>query len=291
MIGSDDVLACFVAGNTFTWDDWFRLETLDDSLQPTIDMLLNVTIFIWYGAVVPWHEFANNPYISAWRLVVLGFLILLVRRIPIVLALHKHIHQIENFRHAFFVGFFGPIGVSAVFYLAVTREYLATVTNPDGTQRADAAQLAGATLYVVWFLVVCSTVVHGISIPLGKLGVQLPRTISAAISSDRASVATSFDVVGAASLRLRNRSASRVESVLEHLRGAFPSAHKHENPAHAADDRGEGNISAPINGRVLGHAIGARGHETPTPRASTPVGPGTPIAGDARERTLRWGDE
>jgi NhaP-type Na+/H+ or K+/H+ antiporter len=36
MLGSDDVLACFIAGNAFTWDDWFRLETLDDSLQPTI---------------------------------------------------------------------------------------------------------------------------------------------------------------------------------------------------------------------------------------------------------------
>jgi len=22
MIGSDDVLACFIAGNVFTWDDW-----------------------------------------------------------------------------------------------------------------------------------------------------------------------------------------------------------------------------------------------------------------------------
>lgn len=30
MIGSDDVLACFIAGNAFTWDDWFRLETLDE---------------------------------------------------------------------------------------------------------------------------------------------------------------------------------------------------------------------------------------------------------------------
>jgi NhaP-type Na+/H+ or K+/H+ antiporter len=42
MIGSDDVLACFIAGNTFTWDSWFRLETFDDSLQPTIDMLFNL---------------------------------------------------------------------------------------------------------------------------------------------------------------------------------------------------------------------------------------------------------
>lgn len=30
MIGSDDILACFIAGNVFTWDDWFRLETLDE---------------------------------------------------------------------------------------------------------------------------------------------------------------------------------------------------------------------------------------------------------------------
>lgn len=27
LIGSDDLLACFIAGNSFTWDDWFRIET------------------------------------------------------------------------------------------------------------------------------------------------------------------------------------------------------------------------------------------------------------------------
>jgi NhaP-type Na+/H+ or K+/H+ antiporter len=53
MIGSNDVLACFVAGNILTWNDWFRLKTLDDSLQPTIDMLLNLSIFMWFGAVCP----------------------------------------------------------------------------------------------------------------------------------------------------------------------------------------------------------------------------------------------
>ncbi|KAJ8123421.1 hypothetical protein ONZ43_g632 [Nemania bipapillata] len=30
LIGSDDILACFIAGNVFTWDDWFRLATLDE---------------------------------------------------------------------------------------------------------------------------------------------------------------------------------------------------------------------------------------------------------------------
>ncbi len=79
MIGSDDVLACFIAGNTFTWDDWFRLETLDDSLQPTIDMLLNLSVFIWFGAICPWSSFAHNSVIPIYRLVFLGILILLFR--------------------------------------------------------------------------------------------------------------------------------------------------------------------------------------------------------------------
>lgn len=41
MIGSDDILCCFVVGNSFTWDDWFRVETEDHSFQDVIDQLLN----------------------------------------------------------------------------------------------------------------------------------------------------------------------------------------------------------------------------------------------------------
>lgn len=186
MVGTDDVLACFIAGNVFTWDDWFRLETLDDSLQPTIDMLLNVAIFIWFGAVCPWYMFAHNNVIPIYRLIPLGILVLLFRRLPIVLLLHKKIHQIEEFRQALFVGFFGPIGVSAIFYLEVTTEFLRDV-EVNGVQREDAAVLSEVVTVVVWFLVMCSVVVHGISIPLGKLGFYLPRTISAAISSERVS--------------------------------------------------------------------------------------------------------
>jgi len=79
MIGSDDVLACFVAGNAFTWDDWFRLETLDDSLQPTIDMLLNLSVFVWFGAVCPLKSFGDDEVIPVYRLLALGVLILLFR--------------------------------------------------------------------------------------------------------------------------------------------------------------------------------------------------------------------
>lgn len=183
MIGSDDVLACFIAGNAFTWDDWFRKETEDDSLQPTIDMLLNISVFAWFGATCPWVSFRVNEVIPIWRLILLGIGILLLRRIPIVLAMHKWIHQIEHWQHALFVGFFGPIGVSAIFYLYISIEFLETYLVVDGEMREDARHLEEVMRVVIWFLAICSIVVHGLSIPLGKLGWQLPRTVSMGLST------------------------------------------------------------------------------------------------------------
>ncbi|KAF4556783.1 Sodium/hydrogen exchanger-like protein 2 [Elsinoe fawcettii] len=293
LLGTDDVLACFVAGNAFTWDDWFRLETLDDSLQPTVDMLLNVAIFIWFGAVCPFPYLSHNPYIPLSRLLPLGLLVLLFRRLPVVLALHKHIHQIEGWRHALFVGFFGPVGVSAIFYLYIAREFLHDVTLPNGSQRDDAHHLAEVLTIVVWFLALCSIVVHGISIPLGKLGFYLPRTISAAISSDRASLATPPDpstpstpsstlpsdanqgsAPGSAPRTPRSRTTASVEVIREQFRRTntdlrfAPSwagivyrlkksflGERAVNPARAAGTGGGGNISGPSEGRVLGRAV------------------------------------
>lgn len=57
------------------------------------------------------------------------------------------------------MGFFGPIGVGAIFYLSVSQEYLRTeVLNEDGTERADAARLRETMTVVIWFLVTCSIV-------------------------------------------------------------------------------------------------------------------------------------
>ncbi|KIW79221.1 hypothetical protein Z517_05833 [Fonsecaea pedrosoi CBS 271.37] len=184
MVGSDDVLACFIAGNVFTWDDWFRLETQDDSLQPTIDMLLNISVFLWFGAICPWASFRANHVIPIYRLIPLGILILLFRRVPVVFAMHKKIRQIEEFQQAAFVGFFGPIGVSAIFYLYVSIDFLRQITV-DGRVREDAVRLEEVMRVVIWFLAICSIVVHGLSIPLGKLGYHLPRTMSQALSSER----------------------------------------------------------------------------------------------------------
>ncbi|KAH7149013.1 Na/H antiporter [Dactylonectria estremocensis] len=179
MIGSDDVLACFVAGNVFTWDDWFRLEMADDSFHPTIDMLLNMTIFMWFGAVCPWNDFLHNEFISIYQLIPLGTLVLLARRLPWVFATHKYIHQISDTREALFAGFFGPIGVSAIFYVYILADFIdKSLVGEDGV-REDVKGLRETSLVVVWFLAVCSVVVHGLCIPVTKLGYYVHSTVSA----------------------------------------------------------------------------------------------------------------
>lgn len=56
------------------------------------------------------------------------------------------------------MGLFGPIGVSAIFYLYIGLDFLEGVTDSNGLQRADAAILAEAMTVVIWFLTVCSIV-------------------------------------------------------------------------------------------------------------------------------------
>jgi sodium/hydrogen antiporter len=168
-------------------------------------MLLNVAIFIWYGAICPWRSFVANDIVPISRLIPLGLLVLLLRRPPFILGLHRKIPQIEGIRQAIFMGFFGPIGCSAIFYLYITVKFIRTL-NPEGgtAPRDDVKNLEEAVNVIVWFMVVASVVscpmflnlfgqlivskvVHGLSIPLGKLGFHLPRTISRNISIERPS--------------------------------------------------------------------------------------------------------
>lgn len=120
-------------------------------------MLLNLSVFLWFGAVCPWATFLDNDVIPLYRLVFLGILVLLFRRVPVVLALHWKIWQIEEKQQALFVGFFGPIGVSAVFYLYISLEFLREITVGEAV-REDAIRLENTFSVVIWFLAICSIV-------------------------------------------------------------------------------------------------------------------------------------
>ncbi|KAK4512345.1 H(+)-transporting V0 sector ATPase subunit d [Mucor velutinosus] len=171
LIGSDDLLACFVAGNSFTWNDWFRIETEKAHLMEVVDILLNLSIFVYIGLTMPWSAFSSDELqITVWRLVVLAILVLVLRRLPIVLTLYKWIPTIHNWREAVFTGWFGPIGVGAIFYYTVALEAL-----PEDGPNAHARALLEPVIY---FMVLGSVIAHGVTIPLYFLGSIATRTLT-----------------------------------------------------------------------------------------------------------------
>lgn len=131
-IGTNDLLACFAAGNALNWDGSFlaETETRHDEVNPCIDVLLNFGGFMYIGAIFPWDEF-NQPEITGItypRLVLLGFLVLLLRRIPSMLLLYKLMPRVcKNWKEALFMGYFGPIGMHLV--LRDLRDANADVLN------------------------------------------------------------------------------------------------------------------------------------------------------------------
>jgi hypothetical protein len=100
----------------------------------------------------------------------LAILVLLFRRLPIVLALYKWIPAIHNWREAVFTGWFGPIGVGAIFYYTVALEAI-PVDGPNAHARAVLAP-------VIYFMVLASVVAHGVTIPLFYIGTFATRTLT-----------------------------------------------------------------------------------------------------------------
>ncbi|KPM42988.1 hypothetical protein AK830_g3576 [Neonectria ditissima] len=165
-IGTDDSLACFVAGCALNWDDHYLKETerRHDEVNQVFTTLLNFGGFFYIGTILPWSEFHDpeGTGLTIWRLLLLGTMVLLFRRIPAVLASYKLMKPVcANYKQAFFMGYFGPIGAGAVFYAEYARRLFPDLGDGD-EEETRLVQTLGP---VVYWLVFFSIVVHGLSIP------------------------------------------------------------------------------------------------------------------------------
>ncbi|KHJ35233.1 putative na+ h+ antiporter nha1 [Erysiphe necator] len=70
ILGVDDLLVGFSAGVGFSNDGWFQKKTEESHVSDVIDLLLNLTYFVYLGTIIPWEQFNNAKYgITPWRLV------------------------------------------------------------------------------------------------------------------------------------------------------------------------------------------------------------------------------
>lgn len=195
MLGMDDLLVGFAAGVGFSNDGWFQEKTEESHVSNVIDLLLNLTYFVYLGTIIPWDQFNNGVNgIEAWRLVVIAIMVILFRRIPIMLALKSFIPDIKTWREALFCGHFGPIGVGAIFVAILARAELETKTTTPLADPPGPGEAQYVLIYTIWplttFLVLSSIVVHGSSVAVFTLGKRintLTLTLSYTAANDQSS--------------------------------------------------------------------------------------------------------
>lgn len=144
----DGVLAVFVCGLAFNLVASGSDRTTDAPIDEAINRFLVIPLFIAVGAALPWSAWAD----LGWQGPALAVAILLLRRLPVLLLLRRPLRL--GLPDAVHLGWFGPIGVSALFYLAMEAERLG----------ADPTVLAAGTLVVA-----ASTVVHGVTAAPGRI--------------------------------------------------------------------------------------------------------------------------
>ena len=168
LLGSDDLLAAFSCGAAFAWDGFFNRQTEQSVFSSVIDLLFNIAAFVYIGAWMPFNAFHNEELtLSVWRLIVIAILVLLLRRLPVMLALYRWIPDVKTFREAVFSGHFGPMGVGAVFISVLASEKL---PHPESPTEDQAEMLAATIQPIVSFMVLTSITIHGLSIPFFSLG-------------------------------------------------------------------------------------------------------------------------
>ena len=123
LMEGDAAFAVIVAGVVFA------LVRIDEKAEGEIEherrehehmlkQVLQVPIFVLLGTALPWSQWMD----LGWKGVALVVTILLLRRIPAILLLKPFIGQLRSWKEALFVGWFGPVGVGALYFATVAHK-------------------------------------------------------------------------------------------------------------------------------------------------------------------------
>lgn len=143
----DAILGVFVAGLAYN-----AMIDEDDRepqsrIEEGVDRVLLLPVFVIFGVALPWSDWLAMD----WRLLLFVAGVMLLRRLPFVLATRQPLRM--GRAEAMWLGWFGPIGIAALFYLSHSHE--------QGV--IDSRVWAAGTLVVA-----VSTVLHGVTAPVGR---------------------------------------------------------------------------------------------------------------------------
>jgi NhaP-type Na+/H+ or K+/H+ antiporter len=128
----------------------------EERVQEAVNRFFILPVFVLLGLTIPWEGWME----LGWAGLFLALAVLLLRRLPAVLALKPLLGRVRGTRDALFLGWFGPIGVAALYYANLS-------VGEAGIEEA----------WVVGSLIICASIlVHGLSAtPLTRLYGKLAR--------------------------------------------------------------------------------------------------------------------
>jgi NhaP-type Na+/H+ or K+/H+ antiporter len=99
------------------WDGELHDDDLHSHFSEGIDSILDVSVFTTLGTVLPWSIWLDKDSpIAIGRLIGFGALVVFFRRLPMVFLLKRWMPAVQTNKEAVFVGWFGPMGIGALYY-------------------------------------------------------------------------------------------------------------------------------------------------------------------------------
>ena len=126
-----------------------REELNESRVQAMMERLFTIPIFFLFGLFLP-----INDWLSiGLPLLLFAALVMLFRRIPAFVLLRPLLPRFRHWSNIFFLGWFGPVGVAALFY---------TMHVLENTPYREVWP-------IVSFVIFVSTLIHGLtSLPLSR---------------------------------------------------------------------------------------------------------------------------
>jgi NhaP-type Na+/H+ or K+/H+ antiporter len=143
LIGTDGILAVFVAGVAFDMAVQGGERAQEQKVQEAVNSFFILPIFVLLGLTLPWGRWLE----LGWAGLALAVAVLLLRRLPAMIVLNPLLGRVRGLRDALFLGWFGPIGVAALYYANLSLRETG----------AEIAWVAGS------LIITASIVVHGVS--------------------------------------------------------------------------------------------------------------------------------
>lgn len=117
LMGTDGILAVFAAGIGFSLTAERQDEHQDQKVQESVNRLFTLPVFVLFGMALPLDAWDR----LGWTGPALVVGILLLRRLPMMVALSPLLRPLRSKADVMFTGWFGPIGVAALFYALVAE--------------------------------------------------------------------------------------------------------------------------------------------------------------------------